>query len=94
MRKRGRRSQGLEKRYTAGRAGALTAGRLQTLLFPRDWTIEDAIVWANLHGFNTDEYDVTENYIRVHPHGKQKKARRVKTIPWATNGVRAVVEWR
>lgn len=94
-RKRGRRSTGLRKRYSAKGAGALAAGRLQVVLFPRDsWAIEDALVWSSLQGFNTDDYDITDNYIRVHPHGRTKKAKRVKTIPYGTNGIRAVVEWR
>jgi hypothetical protein len=93
MRKRGRRA--LSQRYGTRSGGALASGRIQVLLFPRgDWSIEDALVWAGLHKFNTDEYDITDSYVRVHPYGHQKKARRVKTIPYASNGIRAVVEWR
>lgn len=88
MRRRAR--SGLKKRH-----GGLTSGRVQVFLFPRDsWTIEDAILWSSLHGHKADDYDVKENYIRVFPHGRSKKAKRAKTIPWAISGVRAVVEWR
>lgn len=93
--KRSARRTTLARRYGTRSSGGLAHGRIQALLFPRgDWAIEDAIIWAGLHKFNTDEYDVTDSYIRVRPHGHQKKARRVKTIPFASNGIRAVVEWR
>jgi hypothetical protein len=68
--------------------------KVQTLLFPHDWSAEDARVWATLHGFKATDVDNTESHIRIHQTRGQGKAKRVKTIPFGTGGIRAAVEWR
>ena len=81
-----KRKSALAKRYGKG--------RVQTLLFPRDWSAEDARIWASLQGFKTGDIDTTESYIRIHQTRGKGKAKNVKTIPYGTGGLRAVVEWR
>lgn len=83
----------LAKRY--GKRGMSPGrARVQTLLFPRDWAVQDAILWAAMHGYKTSDVDKTASYVRVHQTRAKGKAEHVKTIPFGTGGMRAVVEWR
>jgi len=92
MRRPSTKKSTLARRYS-GKA-AVTRGRVQTILFPRsEWPLDDALAWASLNGYKTDDFDVTDTHVRLHQHGR-KKARFARTIPFGTNGMRAVVEWR
>jgi hypothetical protein len=55
--------------------------------------MEDALTWASVNGYRADDYDVTDTYVRVHPHGRSKKPRRAQTIPFSAGGVKAVIAW-
>jgi len=88
-----KKKNALKSRYKSG-GGASAGGKVQTLLFPRDWSEDDARLWASLHGFKTDDIDTTDSHVRIHQTRREGKAVRVRTIPWATGGVRAVVEFR
>jgi|HubBroStandDraft_1064217.scaffolds.fasta_scaffold168879_3 hypothetical protein len=83
----------LARRYGVAAKASKTP---QALLFPRsDWAMGDALLWAEMHGYSTKKFDVTESHVRVFPRGKAlKKAKKVRTIPFGPNGVRAVAEWR
>lgn len=77
----------LARRYGKGKA------KVRLLLFPRsDWALQDAITWAALHGFKTSDVDTTQNNVRVHQ--SRKTGGQVRTIPYGTNGMRAVVEYQ
>lgn len=86
-------ARALVRRYKSDPFGA-ARGRVQTLLFPRDWPIRDALTWAALNDFDASDYDVTDSHVRVFQTRKKGKARHVRTIPYGPVGIRAVVEWR
>jgi hypothetical protein len=83
----------LYRRY--GRAAMCPAGSVvQSLLLPRGkFTAEGAELWATHHNFVAGKVDVTGKYIRLRqrsPEGLE----RLRTIPFGTGGVKAIVGWR
>jgi hypothetical protein len=79
----------LQKRYGASKASVLV------LLFPRDaWSLEEALLWASLHGFSSKDYDTKQNHYRVKQPGSSKKPARARTMRYAAGGIRAVVGWK
>lgn len=90
MAARKKKKSAVARRY--GAKGVLAGGTVQALLFPRDWSQTDAVLWASVHGYKTGDVDKTDSYIRIHQ--TRGKADRVKTIPFGIGGIRAVVEWR
>lgn len=85
------RRRSLRRRY----GHALSSGaEVQSLLFPRKkFTVEGAELWAAHHDFKAGKADVTGDHVRLRQH-EPGDFIRMRTIPFGTGGIKAVVGWR
>jgi hypothetical protein len=64
--------------------------KIQSLLFDKQWTVDEAKDWASSHGYHHGKVHVTDNYIRLRQF--EPKAGRAKRTITFGQGIKAIVE--